>query len=33
LIAARILACVTRSLDQEMLARNEYLAAETRILN
>src|SRR5204863_2627605 len=29
---ARILACVTGTVDQELLARNEYLAAEHRIL-
>jgi putative transposase len=29
---ARILAYVTGTLDQELLARNEYLAAENRIL-
>src|SRR6516225_8616998 len=29
---ARILAYVTRMVDQELLARNEYLAAENRIL-
>ena len=29
---ARILAYVTGMVDQEMLARNEYLAAENRIL-
>jgi hypothetical protein len=29
---ARILAYVTGTVDQEMLARNEYLAAENRIL-
>ena len=29
---ARILAYVTGTVDQELLARNEYLAAETRIL-
>ena len=29
---ARILAFVTGTVDQELLARNEYLAAETRIL-
>jgi hypothetical protein len=29
---ARILACVTGTVDQELLARNEYLAAENRIL-
>ena len=28
----RILACVTGMVDQELLARNEYLAAENRIL-
>ena len=30
---ARILAYVTGTVDQELLARNEYLAAENRILN
>ena len=29
---ARILAFVTGMVDQELLARNEYLAAENRIL-
>ena len=29
---ARILAYVTGTVDQELLARNEYLAAENRIL-
>jgi hypothetical protein len=29
---ARILAYVARTVDQELLARNEYLAAENRIL-
>src|SRR5437667_12021624 len=29
---ARILAFITRMVDQELLARNEYLAAENRIL-
>jgi hypothetical protein len=29
---ARILAYVTRTVDQELLARNEYLATENRIL-
>jgi putative transposase len=29
---ARILAYVTGTIDQELLARNEYLAAENRIL-
>ena len=29
---ARILAYVTGTVDQELLGRNEYLAAETRIL-
>ena len=29
---ARMLAYVTGSVDQELLARNEYLAAENRIL-
>jgi putative transposase len=29
---ARILAYVTRTVEQELLARNEYLAAENRIL-
>jgi hypothetical protein len=29
---ARILACVTGTVDQELLARNEYLAAENRII-
>jgi hypothetical protein len=29
---ARVLACVTGTVDQELLARNEYLAAENRIL-
>jgi putative transposase len=29
---ARILAYVTRAVDQELLLRNEYLAAENRIL-
>jgi hypothetical protein len=29
---ARILACVTGTVDQELLARNEYLATENRIL-
>src|ERR1700710_58785 len=29
---ARMLACVTGTVDQELLARNEYLAAENRIL-
>lgn len=29
---ARILAHVTRTVDQELLARNEYLAAENRIM-
>jgi putative transposase len=29
---ARILAYVTGTVDQELLARNEYLAAETRII-
>ena len=29
---ARILACVTGTVDQELLARDEYLAAENRIL-
>jgi putative transposase len=29
---ARILACVTGTVDQELLARNEYLAAENGIL-
>ena len=28
----RILACITGSVDQELLLRNEYLAAENRIL-
>jgi putative transposase len=28
---ARILAYVTRTVDQELLARNEYLAAKNRI--
>ena len=28
----RILACITGSADQELLLRNEYLAAENRIL-
>jgi hypothetical protein len=31
-IGARILAFVTGMVDQELLARNEYLAAENRIL-
>jgi hypothetical protein len=30
--AARILACVTGTVDQELLARNEYLVDENRIL-
>src|SRR6266481_8350921 len=29
---ARVLAYVTETVDQELLARNEYLAAENRIL-
>jgi hypothetical protein len=29
---ARILACVTGTVDRELLARNEYLATENRIL-
>ena len=29
---ARILACITDIVDQELLLRNEYLAAENRIL-
>ena len=29
---ARILAFVTGTVDQELLARNEYLAAENRIM-
>ena len=29
---ARMLAYVTRTVDQELLARNEYLAAENRIM-
>ena len=29
---ARILACITGTVDQELLLRNEYLAAENRIL-
>ena len=29
---ARVLAYVTGTVDQEVLARNEYLAAENRIL-
>jgi hypothetical protein len=29
---ARILAYITGTVDQELLARNEYLAAENRIL-
>ena len=29
---ARILAYVTGTVDQELLARNEYLAAENRIM-
>jgi hypothetical protein len=29
----RILAYITRTVDQELLLRNEYLAAENRILN
>ena len=29
---ARVLAYVTETVDQELLARNEYLAAEIRIL-
>ena len=29
---ARILAYITRSVDQELLLRNEYLVAENRIL-
>ena len=29
---ARILAYITRTVDQELLARNEYLAAENLIL-
>jgi putative transposase len=29
---ARILAYVTRTVDQELLARNEYLTAENRIM-
>jgi len=29
---ARVLAYVTGAVDQELLARNEYLAAENRIL-
>jgi hypothetical protein len=29
---ARILACVTGMVDEELLTRNEYLAAENRIL-
>ena len=29
---ARVLAYVTGTVDQELLARNEYLAAENRIL-
>jgi putative transposase len=29
---ARMLACVTGTVDQELLARNEYLTAENRIL-
>ena len=28
----RVLAYVTRTVDQELMARNEYLAAENRIL-
>jgi putative transposase len=28
----RILACITGSVDQKLLLRNEYLAAENRIL-
>ena len=28
----RILACITGTVDQELLLRNEYLAAENRIL-
>ena len=30
---ARILACITGTVDQELLLRNEYLVAENRILN
>ena len=30
---ARMLAYVTGTVDQELLLRNEYLAAENRILN
>jgi hypothetical protein len=29
---ARILACITGTVDQELLLRNEYLVAENRIL-
>lgn len=32
MIWARILAYITGSVDQELLLRNEYLAAENRIL-
>ena len=32
MIWARMLAYITGSVDQELLLRNEYLAAETRIL-
>ena len=31
-LGARLLAYVTGTVDQELLARNEYLAAENRIL-
>lgn len=29
---ARMLACVTGTVDQELLTRNEHLAAENRII-
>jgi hypothetical protein len=32
MIWARMLACITGTVDQELLLRNEYLAAENRIL-
>jgi hypothetical protein len=32
MIWARMLAYITRAVDQELLLRNEYLAAENRIL-
>jgi hypothetical protein len=33
MVWARMLAYITGTVDQELLLRNEYLAAENRILN